>query len=243
MGFGMYDAMFPVLLALFLAFFVGVVVLMVVGVVKGLGERRRRRAWLEGRGWRYIGRWPEMVGQFRHGPFGKGSSRQADEGFQGVYDGLPVSGFGYSYQTGMGQDATTHSYEILRVQLMGATFPELLLAHENPITRALVRDTTFEDVEFNRSWFVHGPNGKFTHDVVHPRMMEYLKTVSLPLDAIWFEGDSIMLAVSRMLRAEQVDDYLRVLTKIASLVPPFVLRSLGSGPPAITWYGATPDPT
>lgn len=221
----------------------GLFMMLVAAVLVGaiywwVQQRKAWRAWVAARRWQYIESWPEMVRAFSGGPFGRGSSRRAYLGFWGRFDGLPAGGFRYQYTTGSGDDKTTHHYQVLRVQVPGARFPMLSLARENWATRTFIRDTQFEDAEFNRLWAVHGQNARFTHDIVHPRMMEFLKGLDIPeMENLWLEGDSVLVSVHGNLAPDAVDGYLRLLTRSVSHIPPFVLNEVAQGRLALTWDG------
>ena len=222
-------------------FFVLVAMLMVAAVVVGLilssRDKKAWRHWLAAREWSFIESWPEMVRAFEGGPFGRGHGRRATFGFQGRFDTLPVLGFRYVYKTGSGDDEKSHSYQVLMVRIPGSSFPFLSLGRENILTRTFVRDTEFEDAEFNRMWDVQGANAKFTHDIVHPRFMEFLKRLDAKLENIWFERDCLLVSVPEHLTREEVDAYLRMLTAITSQIPPFVLNQVSTGRLTITWNG------
>ncbi len=201
----------------------------------------RWRSWVTSRRWEFLQSWPGMVRLFRGGPFGVGSGRRASLGFWGTFDGQSAGGFRYQYTTGSGKNRTTHHRQVLFVQIPGARFPRLELARETLLTRAFVRDVQFEDAEFNRMWDVRGGDPKFTHDVVHPRMMEFLKRLEIPeMETLWFEDDCLLVSVHGYLAPDVVDGYLRMLTRSLSHLPPFVLNQYASGRLELTWDGATP---
>lgn len=208
-------------------------------VLHGKRQRRLWALWTQARNWQFIERWPAVVKHFKGGPFGTGSSRQASFGFQGVFDGLPASGFHYQYTTGSGKESTTHHFQVLRVVVPGARFPLLSLRRENWATRTFVKDIQFEDAAFNRSWDVNGSNRRFAHDVIHQRIMVFLQSGEMPaLQSIWFERDSVLLSVPGSLRPEDIDRHLRVITRLVSLLPPYLLQEVGSvGRLGITWNG------
>ncbi len=214
------------------------VAFLVINYVLSKRDERAWRNWLAAREWSFIESWPGMKETFTGGPFGRGHGRRVTIGFQGRFDSLPVSGFRYTYKIGSGDDETTHDYQVLLVRIPGARFPFLTLGRENILTRAFVRDTQFEDAEFNRLWAVHGSNARFTHDVVHPRMMEFLKGLDIPeMENLWLEGDSVLVSVRGTLAPSAVDGYLRLLTRLVSQIPPFVLNQVAKGRLALTWDG------
>lgn len=222
--------------------FVMVAAVLIGSIIWGLRRRKVWRAWVHGRNWRYIEHWPEMVREFSGGPFDVGSGRRAYYGFEGIFDGLRASGFQYQYTTGSGDDRTTHYYQVLRVRIPGARFPMLMLGRENFLTRAFGRDTQFENAEFNRRWRVTGSNARFVHDVVHPRMMEFLLGLDVEMENIWFERDSLLVSIPGRLGPEEVDGYLRLLTRSAAQIPPFVLKEVAAGRLEITWDGPGVSP-
>lgn len=214
------------------------VTIIVIGFVTRSRDRKRWSLWARARHWEFFDKWQEIIHAFSGGPFGRGSSRRASLGFRGNFDGLPAGGFRYQYTTGSGDDTTTHYFQILFVRIRSAKFPRLALSHENWGTRTFVKDIEFEDAEFNRIWHVRGQNPRFVHDVIHPRMMEFLKDGGVPdLSTLWLHADQVVLAVKGHLKPEQIDAHLRFLTQFASRIPGFVLDGVGAQRLQLSWDG------
>lgn len=213
---------------LMVVFFVALVIVVVIQLRLRAQKQREWRLWASNRGWVLHDDWQQMVGQFKHGPFGQGSSRSAQLGYDGTFDGLSASGFGYKYSTGAGNTERTHRFHISFVRVPGAQFPTLTLATESWVNRVLTEDIQFEDAEFNRRWWVNSPSPRFAHDVIHPRLMHWLNTTPLPgFSTLWFEGDAILVATPGLLTPDDVDARLRLLTRMAAIIPRFVLNDAG----------------
>ncbi|RMB61955.1 hypothetical protein [Tessaracoccus antarcticus] len=195
-------------------------------------ERRRLRrlsrlwgAWAGSRGWTMRDRWEGMGTAFSSKVFGRGGTRRALFGYEGMFDGVPVAGFSHEHTSGCGPERETTHRHVSMLRVPGARFPGLTVT---PQTSKTERDVQFEDTEFNRSWHVTGAVPRFTHDVVHPRMMQWLTSALLPRSSsVCFERDTILITTPGILTPEQVDDHLRLLTRTVALVPGFVLREVG----------------
>ncbi|MGV8847835.1 hypothetical protein [Tessaracoccus sp.] len=191
-------------------------------------QTRTWRMWARARNWGFHERWPEMVGPFTKGLFGRGGSRKAKLGYEGIFDGLQAAGFQYQYSTGSGKDRRTHRYHVNMVSIPGARFPALSIEPENWSHRVFSEDIDFEDAEFNRRWHVTCDSARFAHDVIHPRVMQWLSQTQLPVfSALWFEHDAILMATAGTIPPEAVDARLRFLTQWAGTIPTFVLKDVG----------------
>lgn len=176
---------------------------------------------------------------FRGHPFGRGSSRRASLGFRGNFDGLPAGGFRYQYTVKSGKNSTTYTFTILFVRVPGARFPRMDFQQENWGTRTFSRDIQFEDAEFNRMWHVTSESARFAHDVIHPRMMEFMKR-ERPSGSFSFQGDYLVAAVKNTVQPEAVDSYLRFLSQVVGRLPRFVLDEVGAQTVVVNRNGPTP---
>lgn len=219
---------------LFLVLFVG-------GIAFALVHNAKRKKlwnhWTQARNWQFVEKWPQMVGAFRGGPFNRGSGRRAFFGYHGRFDGLPIQGFAYQYSTGSGKNRQTHHYHV-DVLPLGGRFPDLNVSRENWATRTFTSDLKFENAQFNREWNVRCGSARFAHDVIHPRVMDWLMGAQVPHFAdLWFENGCLLVSSTGVRRPEHVDAYLRFLTQFVSHLPRFVLDEVGIQPPRITWDG------
>ena len=223
----------------------GVMVAAMFGFAYWSHKKRTEKwtAWTRARGWTYRGKWPEMVRTFTGGPFGVGSSRSANYGYEGTFDGARAAGFAYQYTTGSGKNRSTHHYHVAFIRIPGARFPRLDISRENWGTRTFLSDIEFEDAEFNREWRVKCDQRRFAHDVVHPRVMRWLTTQPAPrFSELWFEGDCILVSIRGRLEPEHVDGYLRYLTDWARTLPRFVMQNVGcESPPDLHLGGPAPS--
>lgn len=210
----------------------------VFAVVRHSRRKKLWRNWSRARNWAFVEKWPQMVGAFGGGPFNRGSSRKAFFGYHGRFDGLPVQGFEYQYSTGSGKNRQTHSHHV-DVLHLGGRFPGLNLSRENWATRTFMGDLTFENAQFNREWHVRSDSARFAHDVVHPRVMDWLMGPEVPhFDDCWFENGCLLVSTTGSRRPEHVDAYLRFLTSFASRLPRFLLEECGLDRPLpLTWDG------
>lgn len=219
-------------------FFIIFVAISVVVVVtarsRARGLVRTWRSWARARNWRFHEKWPAVVGPFTKGPFGRGHKRRAFLGYEGVFDGVPAAGFGYSYWTSSGKNAIKHPFHVSMVRIPHTRFPIVAVEPENWAHRVFTDDIEFEDSEFNRLWRVTSSSPRFTHDVIHPRVMHWLKSGSHPgFSAVCFEHDSILMASKGTVSPEEVDARLRFLTQLAGTIPRFVLENVGRAEPLL----------
>lgn len=215
----------PGLLIIFFAVFVSFVV-----IYLRLRVLRRRlwHRWAVGRGWTFHERWPQMMHEYSKGPLRRGRIRGARLGYEGTFDGLPMSGFRYQYTTGSGRHQWLHTFHVNILRFSGARFPELTMSPERWAHGVLPDDIQFEDAEFNDRWWVNSSSPRFAHRVIHPRLMQWLNTTPLPrFTTLWFEEDAILLATRGTLRPDEVDARLRLLSQFADRIPCYVLNDRG----------------
>lgn len=190
--------------------------------------------WAMARNWLFHPQWPFMVDRFSDVIFGRGSSRVADRGFEGQFDGVPVFGFRYRYTVSSGKSSTTYVYFVAGIRFPGANFPPFRLSREGFLSG---RDVQFESDAFNETWNVYSPSPRFAHDLIHPRAMAFLMGPVPPFNALWFEGDCMLACISGDPDPLRVDAHLRLVTQFADLIPNFTLRELGSWAPEVDQSG------
>ncbi|WP_432558767.1 hypothetical protein [Granulicoccus sp. GXG6511] len=81
----------------------------------------------------------------------------------------------------------------------------------------------FEGIRFNQDFKVRSPHPKFAHDVIHPRMMEFLEARRPPAFSI--EGGRIRPVVAHGVR--NVANTLEFFEQFFARVPSFVWKDLG----------------
>ena len=226
-------AIFPLIFGVFL-------VLVVVMIVVGLVQARRRREGLAGlaasRGWTYTRSDPALVDRFEGDPFGRGEDREAVNVLRGTAHARPIVVFDYSYVTTSTStdanghtktDRTTHRFSVVAVNT-GVVMPALSVAPEGMVSRFFGRltnsDIELESEDFNRAFRVTCPNRRFASDVLHPRMMELL--LQWPELAWRFDADSILAIRDGSHDVAEVDAKLAALDAILDNVPDFVWREV-----------------
>ncbi|RMB61976.1 hypothetical protein [Tessaracoccus antarcticus] len=221
-------------------FFFFLPVMIAVSVVVAVSASRKDRErndvwqrWAAAREWGYAPTWPQVVGAFTGGPFGRGSLRRADRGFWGTFDGVPVFGFRYRYTVSSGK--TSHTYPLLLagIRFPGAAFPPMELIHEGDLLFGRDKDLQFENQQFNETWNVTSPSARFAHDVLHPRAMEYLMGPMIPFKHLWFCGDVLFVSVSGDPAPTMADGLLRLMTDFVDLLPSHLLREVGATDPQV----------
>ncbi|MEO7588485.1 MAG: hypothetical protein ABIS84_10725 [Arachnia sp.] len=218
--------MFP-----FVLFPVMIAIAVVVGVGASRKDKERSDVWMRwaaARDWGFLAEWPQMVGSFTGGPFGRGSARRADRGFWGTFDGVPAFGFRYRYTTSSGKSSQTHTFLVAGIRFPGADFPPMSLSRENGVLFGRDKDLQFENQQFNETWHVTSPSPRFAHDVLHPRAMEYLMGPTPPFDQLWFCGDVMFAHVPGDPDPTIADGLLRLLTDFVDLLPSHLLREVGA---------------
>jgi len=79
---------------------------------------------------------------------------------------------------------TTYQFSYLIVHLPFASLPDLLIRPEGMSDKLAgafgFDDIDFESAEFSRRFYVRSSDKRFSYDVVHPRMMEFLLTTRPP---------------------------------------------------------------
>lgn len=192
------------------------------------------KRWAGSVGWVYRRRYNEGPGLASVHPMGTGHGL-AWHLAEGIYDSLPAATFGYGYVIGH-SDSVPPRFQIVRLVVPGARFPRLIISRERTL-QLPGRDIEFENAAFNAQWRVHSESRRFAHDALHQRTMEWLASYPyLPLINVWFEGNSIFVAVPHLLGPEHVQPYLDLLSGLARSLPPFVLAHVGvqAGLPAPT---------
>jgi len=123
-------------------------------------------------GWGIPGRY-EQIDLFR-----RGHSRRARNVINGERDGSAVKIFDYRYTTGSGKNKSTHSRNVMLVEMPEQRFPELYIRREGFFDKIAAAvgfdDIDFESHEFSRKFYVKSRDKRFAYDVVDARMMEFL---------------------------------------------------------------------
>lgn len=193
-------------------------------------ERRafeRRRVEALGRlGWRYMppDPWIAELASIVFGASGKPMSMVAGE-----FDGRAVSVTDYEYSVnatdGQGNvSSNSQACHVVAIYLPAA-MPWLRLTKESTVGRLRERDLQLESKAFNDAFRVETPDDRYASAMLHPRMME------LMLANTWLDwqiaGPALISWNLGRWEGPETVARLSVLTRIADLIPPFVLRDYG----------------
>lgn len=168
-------------------------VLLVIAAVGGiiyvawLMEKRRREAMARlasklGYGFSARDGWgiPGRYGQIDL--FRRGHSRRARNVINGERDGAAVKIFDYRYTTGSGKNKSTHSRNVMIVEMPEQRFPELFIRRESFFDKVAAAvgfdDIDFESHEFSRKFYVKSRDKRFAYDVVDARAKALASTGS-----------------------------------------------------------------
>jgi hypothetical protein len=218
-------------LLLFLAFLGLMVVLVVVGYQQAKKRREGLAAFAAARGWVYRQDDPSLVSRFNGSPFGTGSTRRATNCLYGAHAERPMVAFDYSYTTSSGsgdkRTTTTHRYSVVAMNL-GVVVPPLAVSPEGAVGRFFGRltnrDIELESEDFNRAFTVTAHDRRFASDVLHPQMMQML--LQWPALGWRLEGDSMLVVRSGHHAPHEVDATLAVMDAILDRIPEHVWRTL-----------------
>lgn len=212
----------------------GLVAVLVVGGIGALlakGRRDALQAWALENGWTLHGSDRSLVSRWPGQPFRTGSSRRATEVTSGP--ATPASGrralsFRYSYTTHDGGEhgsTTTHEHHVVAV-FLPSPLPALDLVPEGLGTKIAKafggQDIQFESADFNRRWRVTGPDLRFAHDVVHPRVMARLLEPDVAGMRFRFVGDALLTWYPGRPRLDTVLWTAARLDEMIDLVPSYV---------------------
>jgi hypothetical protein len=201
------------------------------------------RLGFHGQDWTLIGADDSLIQRFDgFHPFGQGHGRRTENVIVGTARGtVPLTAFLYHWKTthtrtvsdGKGGTRTetytkSHQQPILALSLPVPT-PALTIGADSMLGRLFGGGTIdFESSDFNQTFDVTSSHPKFAHDVVHPRMMEFLLRARPP---------QLIMARGMMITYPTVHDTVEI-TRLADLscaflsrIPSFVWRDLGVEPP------------
>jgi hypothetical protein len=201
------------------------------------------RLGFHGQDWTLIGVDDSLIQRFDgFHPFGQGHGRRTENVIVGTARGtVPLTAFLYHWKTthtrtvsdGKGGTRTetytrSHQQPILALTLPVPT-PALTIGADSMLGRLFGGGTIdFESTDFNQAFDVTSSHPKFAHDVVHPRMMEFLLRARPP---------QLIIARGMMITYPSVHDTVEI-TRLADLlfaflsrIPRFVWRDLGVEPP------------
>lgn len=213
---------------------VGVVLVFVVPLVVVIAVVERSRRAFEARraealarlGWGYVepDPWIAELASIVFGAAGNPMSMVA-----GGFNGRPVcvTDYQYAVTTSDGQGNVSSSSQACHVVAvyLPAAMPWLRLTKESAMGRMRESDLQLESKTFNDAFRVETPDDRYASAMLHPRMME-LMLANTWID--WQIAGPVLISwnLGRWEAPETVAR-LSVLTRIADLIPPFVLRDYG----------------
>ncbi len=222
----------PVLL---LVAFVALVVAVLVGVF--VLERKRRERLMQFavmRGWEYVGEDPSLVDLFTGDPFGEGDDRTARNVLTGQESGRPFTAFDYSYETRSTDSkghtsTTTHRFGVCAVALP-VPLGTVEVVPENVLTRmagavGMLSDIDLESEDFNRRFRVRAGDRKLACDILTPRTMAYL--ISVTPEAWRIEGSHVVSWHPGRLDPAELVRTCAVLDRLLDGIPAFVWKDAG----------------
>ena len=166
------------------------VVLIVVGFHMAGQRRKALAAWARSRGLAFdAGNDDSLKDRFAEFDcLTQGHDRYAYNRVWGDWNGRELLALDYHYQTGSGDDETTH------------IFSAVILTSRIPLRPLFIRpegffdkvgeflgfdDIDFESAEFSRQFYVKSPDRRWAYDVIHQRAMDFL----LGMPRFWLQFD------------------------------------------------------
>jgi len=173
-------------IGLFIILFVALVIYAFYAAAQ---RRKALGAWARRRGLRFDSSKDDgMADGFpEFGCLHEGSDRYAYNVSRGEWNGRPMTAFDYHYETGSGDDKSSHHFSAV---ILGSPIPlkPLHIRREHffdKITEFFgFDDIDFESAEFSRRFHVKSTDKRWAYDVIHQGMMEHL--MSAPEFSIQF---------------------------------------------------------
>lgn len=192
-------------------------------------EERRHRAvadYARSAGWGYARRQPELAREY-HGvpPFSSGSRAQFDDVVH--HSGGDQWGHAFEFSFGIGpKNREYRHYQHVVSLRLPAPLPPMSLRPQyatDSLGIALgLQDIQFESEEFNAAWLVRGTSAPAVHDLIHPRMMQWLLVPRRRGLTFGISGNFVFLCIPGRAVAERIPDAAERLIEFTGLIPPFV---------------------
>ncbi len=150
---------------------------------------------------------------------------RANEMFAGDYRGRGMCVLEYVYTTSNGKTTTTHTVNLVALNLPSA-LPPLTLSAESGITRMLNgRDLELESQAFNDRFRITCQDERYASAVLHPRMMEWML---LNPGLQWqLAGNALVSFAPAAFTVPDVVARLEAMAGVIDRIPPFVYRDYG----------------
>lgn len=185
------------------------------------------------RGWTYRPSGAALAAHWTGEPFSSGDNRRAKHVLRGTYQDRKIVAFDYFYDQRFGRSTETYRNSVVAVELPGE-LPFLQVTYEGPMGGVVGQaigtgDLQFEHDGFNQTFRVVAADPKYGHAVVHPRMMELL--ISSGGIAWRLERNTIVGWSRGAHEPVELVARLKLLCRIADLIPPFVWRDYAGTDP------------
>jgi uncharacterized protein DUF3137 len=190
-------------------------------------------AFAKQRGWTYLQRDNGLGRRFVGDPFDEGRNRHGVHALRGKHRGQHVLAFEYRYQevrheSGGKRRTETFYYTVAALKLPNAK-PTLQVGPEGMLSKLAgavgFRDLQLESEEFNKKFRIKGDDDKFSYDILHPRMMEWLladpRAQSVPFR---FERGDLVVWEQGKIDLRKVDWMVDYACDIVERVPSFVWK-------------------
>lgn len=173
-------------------------------------------------------------------PFGQGHGRTTEDVVFGTVRGAGMAAFLYRWKTthtrtvsdGKGGSRTetytqNHSQPILLLEL-AVTTPDLAIQSDSFFRGLFGGTIDFESEEFNNVFDVTSNVPKFAHDVVHPRMIEFLLATRPPRMLL---RNGMLVTYPSSHDVAEIVDLSSFAADFLSRIPGWVWKDLGAVPP------------
>jgi len=194
-------------------------------------HRRELQEFADRVGWVYRERTLDYVGAFRSYPFARGDEREDLDVLSGTFQGYVCSTFTHAYKDQNDERSLPQTYEfqVTMVQLPVA-YPTIDLLPDDLLAKAAKMvggmDVNFESAAFNRRWRVKGPDAKYVHAMITPRVMRRLVQEDTQGLALRIEGRYLMCWRAGREGSENLAQRFGMLTSIAKALPPHMERQM-----------------
>ena len=198
------------------------------------GKRVARFAAWQEPPWQYSDVLTGYEDRFQTYPFGMGKERHNVRAAMGVATGGWI-GFVFEHVSKRwgGRYANEQLHGITLLELP-EVLPDVILLPNDSIESAKVlagaRKQNFELYEFNKAWRATGPDAKFVHDFVHPRMIETVLALEGPPKPIIMSQGAMYTFSAQPPKPEQIAIDFANLAAVAHQIPYVVWLDRGQGP-------------
>ena len=165
----------------------------------------------------------------------QGRDRYAYNIASGRWGDYDITVFDYHYETGSGDDTTSHHFTAMLLE-PGHLLRPLLVREEGFFDKLKAGfgagDINFESAEFSKRFYVTSPDKKWAYDVLHTRTIEFLMKAERARLGFTFQCDNHALCVvsKRVLEVSEFE-YARHYGKtILDGIPEYAKQSLESEP-------------